>query len=113
MPRSRTPPTEILMVRNMYVCKCWFDFHLLEEPNSLKRKRQIIRSLKDRIWSRFRVSVAEVGDNDLWQRSQIGIAFVASEGIMAEKLFGRILKLLDSIEEIEIVDMYHDTEKLV
>ncbi|HPZ08673.1 MAG TPA: DUF503 domain-containing protein [Candidatus Eremiobacteraeota bacterium] len=96
----------------MYVCKCWFDIHLLEEPNSLKRKRQIIKSLKDRIWNKFRVSVAEVGENDLWQKAEIGIAFVSSTGIIAEQIFSKILNLIDSEEEVEIVDMFYDIEKI-
>ena len=97
----------------MYVCKCWFDIHLLEEPNSLKKKRQVLRSLKDRIWNKFRVSISEVGDNNLWQRSQLGIAFVTSDGIIAEKMYTRILNLFDSQDNIEIVDMFHDTEKMI
>ena len=46
---------------------------------SLKDKRQVIRSLKDRLLSRFYVSVAEVADQDLHQMATIGICFVALE----------------------------------
>jgi len=95
----------------MYICSCWFDIHLLEEPNSLKRKRQIIKSIKDRIWSKFRVSVAEVGENDIWQRAEIGIAFVTSDGVLAEQMFSKILNLIENDHEIEIVDMFHEVEK--
>jgi len=97
----------------MYICKCWFDIHLLEEPNSLKRKRQIIRSLKDRIWNKFRVSIAEVGDKDLWQRTELGIAFVTSDGKIAEQMFQKILNLIDREGSLEIIEMFHDTEKLI
>jgi hypothetical protein len=96
----------------MYVCSCWFDIHLLEEPNSLKRKRQIIKSLKDRIWSKFRVSVAEVGENDIWQRSEIGVAFVTSDGVMAEQVFSKILGLIEKDGDLEIIDMFHEVGKL-
>lgn len=97
----------------MYVCKCWFDIHLLEEPNSLKRKRQILKSLKDRIWNKFQVSIAEVGEQDLWQRSQLGIAFVTSDWNIAEKMYSKILNLIDNENSLEIVDMFHDIEKLI
>ncbi|MEQ8172461.1 MAG: DUF503 domain-containing protein [Candidatus Eremiobacterota bacterium] len=96
----------------MYICKCWFDIHLLEEPNSLKRKRQILKSLKDRIWNKFRVSIAEVGEYDLWQKAELGIAFVSSDGTLIEQMFAKILNLIDTDDEVEIVDMFHDIEKM-
>ena len=52
------------------------DLHF-PDAQSLKHKRQILLSLKDRLASRFEVSVAEVGDQDLWQRGELGIAFVS------------------------------------
>jgi uncharacterized protein YlxP (DUF503 family) len=42
----------------------------LFEAQSLKEKRIIIKSLKDRIKNKFNVSVAEVDANDLWQRGK-------------------------------------------
>ena len=57
------------------------DLHF-PESNSLKDKRWVLRSIKDRMKNKFNVSVAEVGANDLWQRSVIGIACVANETTM-------------------------------
>jgi len=57
------------------------DLHF-PESNSLKDKRWVLRSIKDRIRNKFNVSVAEVGANELWQRSVIGIACVANETTM-------------------------------
>lgn len=49
--------------------------------NSLKVKRQALRSIMDRVRSRFGAAVAEVGDQELWQRAVVGIALVSgSEG---------------------------------
>ena len=45
----------------------------LPESGSLKDKRQVVRSLAQRIRNKFQVSVAEVGDNDAWQMDR-GIA---------------------------------------
>jgi uncharacterized protein YlxP (DUF503 family) len=49
----------------------------LPESNSLKSKRIIIKSLKDRIKNKFNVSIAEIDGNDLWQRCVLGAACVA------------------------------------
>ena len=45
-------------------------------PGSLKSKRHLLRSAVDRVRSRFDVAIAEVGDNDLWQRTVLGVAAV-------------------------------------
>jgi hypothetical protein len=45
---------------------------------SLKDKRSVVRSLKDRIRERASAAVAEVDHQDLWQRAALGVAVVAS-----------------------------------
>lgn len=50
----------------------------LSGSGSLKNKRQVLKSLIDRIKQRFNVSVSEVGFQDLWQRSVIGVACVGN-----------------------------------
>jgi len=53
----------------------------LHMPNaqSLKDKRQVLRSLKDRLRGRFNVAVAELDHEDTWQRSVIGVVTVSNE----------------------------------
>ncbi len=51
----------------------------LPSPGSLKSKRHLLRSAIDRVRARFDVAVAEVGDNDLWQRSVLGVAAVGND----------------------------------
>ena len=48
------------------------DIHI-PHAHSLKDKRMILRSLKDRLRSKFNVSVSEVDHQDLWQRSQVSV----------------------------------------
>ena len=47
--------------------------------HSLKDKRQVLQSLKSRLRDKFNVSVAEVGDQELWQKAILGLACVANE----------------------------------
>jgi len=51
----------------------------IEDAQSLKDKRQILRSLKDRLRAHFNVAVAELAHQDLWQRSRIGVVTVSSD----------------------------------
>lgn len=55
------------------------EFHL-PYSSSLKEKRQIIQSIITLLRNKFRMSVSEIGYQDLWQRSLIGAAYVGSEG---------------------------------
>lgn len=78
------------------------DLHI-PEADSLKAKRLVIKSLIDRIKNKFNVSVAEVDANDLWQRSVIGIAMVANETQIINKVFEQIKNLVDSIHSAELI----------
>lgn len=65
------------------------DLHV-PQAGSLKGKRQVLRSLKDRLFSRFNVSVAEVGSQDLWQRAQLGIAHVSLDAQGADSALRKV-----------------------
>jgi len=76
--------------------------------SSLKDKRQVVRKVVDRLRSRFNVSVAEVGDNDIWQRARIGISAVANDHSFVNEVLdkctrdaGNIAEILDREMEIE------------
>jgi uncharacterized protein YlxP (DUF503 family) len=49
----------------------------IEAAQSLKDKRQVLRSLKDRLRARFNVAVAELDSTDLWQRATVGVVSVS------------------------------------
>ena len=55
---------------------------------SLKDKRRIVKSIKDRLHRKFNVSVAETDHQDLWQRSELACCVVATDRRQAEKVLG-------------------------
>lgn len=61
---------------------------------SLKDKRMVVRSLKDRIRHRFRVSVAETAQQDQRARAQIAVALVATDGRHAEEVLDKVDRLV-------------------
>lgn len=64
---------------------------------SLKAKRQILKSLIQRVQSRFNnVSVAEVGSNDLWQKATIGISFVGNETRYVNSVLDQVTGFIES-----------------
>jgi uncharacterized protein YlxP (DUF503 family) len=62
---------------------------------SLKEKRMVVRSLKDRIRHRFNVSVAETGDQDIWSRGRITVAVVAGDRAMADSVLDKIDRFVE------------------
>ncbi len=52
----------------------------ISEAQSLKDKRQVLRSLKDRLRAHFNVAVAELEHQELWQRSKIGVVSISGDG---------------------------------
>ena len=58
----------------------------MDESHSLKDKRHFVKSLKDRLRSRFNVSVAEIDYQDLWQRAAVAAVTVSSSHEFAEKV---------------------------
>ena len=47
--------------------------------HSLKEKRMVLRRLKDLVRGRFNAAIAEVGDNELWQRAAVGVTLVGND----------------------------------
>ena len=58
----------------------------LEDAHSLKDKRHVVQSLKDRLRSKFNVAVAEIDYQDVWQRAVVAAVTVSSDRIFAEKV---------------------------
>ena len=75
---------------------------------SLKDKRRVVRSLKDRLFSRFNVSVAEVGDQDLHQRATIGICFVSLETKTADAKIRDLENFIESHDGAVVLDVEKD-----
>ena len=61
------------------------DIHI-PHAHSLKDKRMIVRSLKDRLRAKFNVSVSEVDHQELWQRSQVSVVTVGSDEAFLHKV---------------------------
>ena len=76
----------------------------IPDSQSLKDRRQVVRSLLDGARQRFGVSAAEVGGQDTWQRATLGFAVVSSEARIAEETLDEIDRFLWARPEIEVLD---------
>jgi uncharacterized protein YlxP (DUF503 family) len=68
--------------------------------HSLKEKRSVVRRLKDLVTQKFNVSIAEVGENDVWQRAVVGLALVGNERRFVESQLDEVLSFVRSKAEV-------------
>jgi uncharacterized protein len=57
----------------------------IADAQSLKDKRQVLRSLKDRLRAHFNVAVAELAHQETWQRSRIGVVTISGDAKYLEE----------------------------
>ena len=88
----------------MFVGVCKLELHLAGNQ-SLKGKRQVLRSITQRVRNEFNVGIAEVGDQDLWQAAQIGICCVSNEASHADEMLSKVVAFIGNNHwGAEIVD---------
>ena len=76
----------------------------IDSADSLKDKRQIVKSLLAHLRADFNVSASEVADHDVWRRAVLGIAVVATDSAFANAVLD---KVVDHIEADPRVDLGH------
>lgn len=92
------------MVSKLYVGQCTLDLHV---PNcqSLKEKRRIIKSIKERLKNRYNVSVCEFGDLSLWQRTQLGIVTCGNERTIVDSTIKTVINFLERVHTVTLLDV--------
>jgi uncharacterized protein YlxP (DUF503 family) len=88
----------------MHVGVCIIDLRL-PGNSSLKGKRRVVKSMVTRITREFNVSVAEVEDQDLWQRAVLGVACVSSSASYAHGQLERVVQWIEAQRfDVELLD---------
>lgn len=69
---------------------------VIGQSHSLKEKRMVLRRIKDRVRERLGVAVNEVGEQDNWQRSELGVAVTSGERTKALALLDDVVRAVQS-----------------
>lgn len=80
-----------------------FDLHL-PGCRSLKEKRMIVRSLKARLRNEFEISAAEVGAQDLLERSEMAVAVVGPDQVPLDQLLQNVLSFVEQNLDGELLN---------
>jgi uncharacterized protein len=68
----------------------------IEQADSLKDKRQVIRSLVAHLRNKFNVSVAEVDDLDIWRRAVVGVCVVSNDATFANQVLSQVVNHVEN-----------------
>lgn len=94
------------MVMTVGVCRVTLR---LPENGSLKDKRQVVRSLTQRLRNKFNVAVAEVEDNDRWQIATIGVTCVSNDARHTREQLDRVVAFITHTRlDAELIDAEFD-----
>lgn len=88
----------------MIVGVCKIELYI-PEANSLKAKRKVIKSLKDRVRKKFNVSIAEVELQNLWQRAVLGVATVSNDKKQVDATFSKVISFMENTD-LAIIGQY-------
>lgn len=76
----------------------------LPEVHSLKEKRMVLRRVKDRAQQKFNLAIAEVGENDLWQRALIGVAVLGGDRRFVSSALDEVVRFIRGEAEVTNVE---------
>jgi uncharacterized protein len=71
----------------------------LPESHSLKDKRQVVKSIKDKVRQRFNVAIAETDDLDLWQKARLGVCTLGND---RRQVNGRLDQVTNFVERLQV-----------
>ena len=86
----------------MLVAGCSWNLSFLE-CSSLKDKRRVVKSLRDRIRGRFNVSVAETAYQDVWTRAQLSVVLVTTDGASADSVLDKLDHFIEREHRVVII----------
>ena len=87
----------------MWIGCCSIRFYI-HGNSSLKEKRRITKSIKDRIKNKFNVSIAEIGDQEVWQNLHLGLVAVGSDQQYLDGLMNQVVSAIDRMNLAEMTD---------
>lgn len=88
---------------NIGVCRIDLE---LPASHSLKDKRKALRSIVERVQSRFNVAIAEVDHNDSWQVATLGIACISNDSRHANEMLSRVVQYIQGCREDAVMADY-------
>ncbi len=72
--------------------------------DSLKAKRRVVKSVKERVQARFNVGIAEVDRLDDWQRATLGVVTVSNDSRLVDATLSKVVSWIELSGDVLVVD---------
>ena len=72
--------------------------------NSLKEKRMVVNRVRDRVRAKFNVAIAEVDENEVWNRAVLGVVTVSNEQVYCNQVLDKVVDLVETIRDCNLED---------
>ena len=87
----------------------FLEVHLrIPEAHSLKEKRKVVKRVVERLKNKFNVSVSEIGDQDKWQSSIIGVVTVGSSRKIVDATLEKVILFIEELYPGKLVNYYKE-----
>lgn len=97
------------MANRFFVGRCELDLHI-ENCHSLKEKRRVVKSIKERLRNQYNVSLCEYGDLSLWQRTQLAIITCSNSRRIVDVTITRVREFLDHLHAVSVLSFECDVD---
>ena len=91
------------MSDRFFIGSCDLDLHI-DNCQSLKDKRRVITSLKEKVKNRYNVAICEFGDLSLWQRTRLGVVTCGNNKQHVDSSLKAVLSYIQKFRAISVVD---------
>jgi uncharacterized protein len=88
---------------SMIIGACRVDFHIAH-AQSLKDKRRVVKSIKERLKNQYNVSIAEIGALDSWQRAELAFVCVSNDRARVDRLLATMVDKIRNDPMVSLID---------
>lgn len=81
---------------------------VVAHSHSLKEKRMMLRRIRDRVRERLGIAINEVGEQDSWQRAELGVAVTSADRAKALELLDDVVRVAGSASDGQVVAVAKD-----
>lgn len=87
----------------------FLEVHLrIPGAHSLKEKRGVIKRIIERLKNKFNVSVSEIGSQDKWQNSIIGVVTISTSKRVVDSTIEKVVTFIDDFHPVEVTNYYKE-----
>lgn len=88
----------------MMIVGCGLLVFRLHDCHSLKEKRGVVKTIIHRLRNNFNASVAEIGANDMYHRSEIGFSMIGNDHTLVNSKMDKLFNMADELGLAELLD---------